>query len=93
MSTLNPSPSGWYEGHDLSKSDWSTVWSVGATPLDAIRALCKARWNGDLEGELTPLPGGNPSLEWGFRFQSDNGTSFKAAGIFVPGGVILTWWK
>ena len=100
MSTLKPaiagSVGGTYEGHDLRLADMDTVWSVGRTPEEAIQSLCKARWDGELEGELTPLPTdperSDPRYTWGFRFKSA-GTGFKAAGIHVPGGVILTWWK
>jgi len=91
--TLLPQPIGFYEGHDLHKADMPVVWSVGATPRDAVEALCAARWEGHIEGELTPIPGGANAYEWGFRFTSDNGTGFKAAGIYVPGGAITTWWK
>jgi len=91
--TLLPQPYGHYEGHDLHKADMPVLWSVGATPRDAIQALCEARWQGRIEGNLERLDGGNNAYEWGFRFTSDNGTGFKAAGIYVPGGVVLTWWK
>jgi hypothetical protein len=91
--TQKPQPYGNYEGHDLRRADMDTVWSIGATPRGAIEALCKARWGGTLEKLGEPLTGGDPDYTWGFRFTSDNGTSFKAAGIHVPGGVILTWWK
>lgn len=91
--TRKPSPHGLYEGHDLQLAEMSTIWSVGRTPREAIQALCKARWSGTLEGELTPLESGDLSYTWGFRFRSDNGTGFKAAGVYVPGGAILTWWK
>ena len=55
-STLVPSNHRWYEGHDLKQADMEVIWSVGRTPREAIEALCKARWNGTLEGALTPLP-------------------------------------
>ncbi len=68
------------------------VWSAGKTPLEAIEALCEARWNGSVEGVLTELPCKDNRFDWGYAFVSD-GTSFKCAGKFVAGGVILTWWK
>ena len=66
--------------------------SVGKTSEDAIRALAKDKGWGEVEmGE--PLgPGSDPVYTWGFRFHA-GGTSFKAAGWGVPGGVVLTWWK
>jgi hypothetical protein len=91
--SLRAQPYGHYEGHDLLKADMPILWSVGATPKDAIEALCQARWQGTLEGELEELRGGDLAYEWGYRFKSDDGTSFKAAGIYVPGGVVCTWWK
>lgn len=86
-----------YEGHDLKRADMNVIWSVGRTPREAIEALCKARWGGTLEGPLTPLPTdparSDVRFTWGYRFRSDGGTGFKAAGVHVPGGVVLTWWK
>lgn len=84
-------PEGIYEGHDLHLADMDTIWAVGKTPEEAIRALCEARL-GKFGGELTSLEGGDERYTWGFRFTAD-GTSCKAAGVHVPGGVILTWWK
>lgn len=88
-----------YEGHTIP--DDMTVWSIGLTPRDAVQAFCRVRLEGELEGELSPLEGDSwshrrvgrdPRFTWSCRFLCD-GTSFKAAGIDVPGGVILTWWK
>lgn len=98
-------PEGIYSGHDLRLADMtpnaavgspcgvmSIIWSVGATPEDAIRALCAERL-GEFGEDMEPLgEGGAPGFTWGFRFTAD-GTGCKAAGIHVPGGVILTWWK
>ncbi len=91
--TLNPQPYGNYEGHDLRRADMPVLWSVGASPRDAIEALCWARWGGTLENLGEALTGGDPLYTWGYRFTSDNGTSFKAAGIEIPGGFACTWWK
>ncbi len=91
-STLNPQPYGHYEGHDLSRSDWPTVWSVGKTPKEAIEAFCQARMGGPMES-LGESLGSDDDSTWGYRFLVDGGTGCKAAGIYVPGGVILTWWK
>lgn len=80
-----------YSGHDLRLADMDTIWSVGATPEDAIRALCAERL-GEFGEDMEPIEGGAPGFTWGFRFTAD-GTGCKAAGIHVPGGVVLTWWK
>lgn len=85
-------PEGIYNGHDLRLADMNVVWAIGATPEDAIRALCAERL-GEFGEDMEPLgEGGAPGFTWGFRFTAD-GTGCKAAGIHVPGGVILTWWK
>lgn len=95
--TAKPTPYGNYEGHDLSLADMPVVWSVGRDPKEAVEALCKARWGGTLESELEPLPTdperSDPRYTWGFRFKSAGGTGFKAAGVYVPGGALCTWWK
>lgn len=84
---------GEYEGHKLL--DGMKIWAVGKTPLEACDALARERWGGtvtELGAELPDDPNEEPIYDWGYRFWSD-GTSFKAAGINVPGGVLLTWWK
>lgn len=82
-----------YEGHDLSLANMDTVWSVGATPHDAIKAFCEARMGESESLEIVDvLEGGDESYTWGYRF-SIGGTSCKAAGIHVAGGCLLTWWK
>jgi hypothetical protein len=91
--TEKPQPFGHYEGHDLRRADMDVIWSIGATPKDAIEALCKARWGGTLEHLGEPLTGGDPDYTWGYRFTSDDGTGFKAAGVEIPGGYVVTWWK
>ena len=87
---LREQPYGHYEGCELPPD--MHVWAVGTTPTEAVRAFIRARCGAPLDGPLKPLPGGDPRYTWGCRFTSD-GTSFKAAGVHVPGGVILTWWK
>lgn len=83
---------GCYNGHDLHLADMDTIYAVGRTPKEAIRALCEARL-GKFGDDMTPLPPEKDSaFTWGFRFTAD-GTGCKAAGIHVPGGVVLTWWK
>lgn len=83
-----------YEGHDVALADMTAVWAVGKTPREAIEAFCLARVGEPLEeigAELESSPG-DERWAWGYRFTCD-GTGFKAAGILVPGGVVLTWWK
>lgn len=81
-----------YEGHDIHRADMAAIYAVGRTPREAIEAFCLARMGMPLEHLGEPLGRGNPAYEWGFSFVVD-GTGCKAAGINVPGGVVLTWWK
>lgn len=88
-----------YEGHDLALAGMDTIWAVGRTPDDAIRALCEARYLGELQwGTVRMLPSGDTDkYTWGCRFKAGNGlargqATYRAAGIHVPGGVVLTWW-
>lgn len=66
--------------------------AFGKTPEDAIKALAKSKgWGKVVMGDV--LEGGDDKrFTWGFRFHA-GGTSFKAAGGDMPGGVTLTWWK
>ena len=67
------------------------LYAVGKTPEDAILALAHFKGWGDVTG-IAPLEGGDPKYTWGKSFYAD-GTSMKAAGWTVPGGIVLTWWK
>jgi hypothetical protein len=81
-----------YEGHDLKLANMEVIWSVGKTPRQAIFSLGRARKWGKITG-LKAMPSPDyDAYAWGYRFWAD-GTSMKAAGICVPGGVICTWWK
>jgi hypothetical protein len=80
-----------YQGHDLRRAKMDTIWSIGSTPRKALAALGRARRWGKLT-KFQAMTGGDPAYTWGFRFYAD-GTGMKAAGIHVPGGVIVTWWK
>jgi len=66
------------------------VYSVGDTPEAAIRALGKKVGWGEITG-LDPQPQETPG-SWYYRFWA-GGTSMKAGGRHVPGGVLLDWWK
>jgi len=67
------------------------IFAVGKTPEEAIRALALALDWGEIT-KISNLEGGDARYTWGRRFLAD-GTSMKAAGWDVPGGVVLTWWK
>ena len=67
------------------------IYAVGKTPEDCILAAAKAQGWGDVT-KVTDLEGGDKQFTWGRRFLA-NGTSMKAAGWAVPGGLVLTWWK
>lgn len=69
------------------------ILSVGATVEDAIRSLGKAIGWGELAAfEDQGEEGLSAGHEWYYRFTAD-GTGMKAAGLFIPGGVAVTWWK
>ncbi len=68
-----------------------TVYSVGRTPEEAIEALAKELQWGAIDN-MAGLEGGSAEYQWGRSFTADT-TSMKAAGVFVPGGVVITWWK
>lgn len=94
-SSLRPTQFDRYEGHSLEQAAMETIWSVGRTPYEAVQALCRVRFLNELSGALRPIGGQedpHSPYAWGCRFTC-NGTHFKAAGLYVPGGVVLTWWK
>ena len=79
-----------------SLAPFQRVYSVGKTPELAIRALGKKVGWGRVHGfESQPTNDADmsPFETWYYRFWTGQGTSMKAAGRFVPGGVILDWWK
>jgi hypothetical protein len=66
------------------------LFAVGATPEEALAHMGKELgW-----GELSALAYDEPDHDdaWYARFTAD-GTSMKAAGEYVTGGAIVTWWK
>jgi hypothetical protein len=79
-----------YEGWKLDPD--KMIYAVGRTPKEAIVAFCKERWNSKLEKIGEALEPNHNGFDWGYRFILD-GTSFKAAGVNIPGGAVLTWWK
>ena len=87
---VKPQPYGHYEGCELPAD--MQIWSIGRTPTEAVAAFIFARCGTHLDGPIEVMTGGDPRYTWGCRFTS-NGTGFKAAGVHVHGGVILTWWK
>lgn len=75
----------------LAKDHVHGVFAVGRTPEEAIDSYAVAVGWGELE-DIADLTCGDPCFTWGRTFTA-GGTSFKAAGWDVPGGVVLTWWK
>lgn len=67
-----------------------TILATGEAPEQAIHALGRELGWGPLD--RFEEQEANASDEWYYRFRAD-GTSMKAAGDYVPGGVTLTWWK
>jgi hypothetical protein len=77
---------------DVSRlSPLGGIYAVGATPSEAIAAFAQSRGVREVEmGEA--LDGDAEKFDWGYRWTADT-TSMKAAGINVPGGCVMTWWK
>lgn len=69
---------------------FSAVKAVGKDPVQAIEALAQSMEWGEVT-KVTHLDGAGDG-EWARCFVA-GGTSFKASGHLVPGGVTLTWWK
>lgn len=69
------------------------IYSVSNTPEEAINAFLIARVGSEIESELLPLDSApDNEYDWSYSFIS-NGSGFKAAGIYIPGGAVMTWWK
>lgn len=90
--TLSTRCDGLYECHQMS----SPIYAIGNKPEDAINAWCIAYF-GMEPSDLTPLNNKYDSnfemnWSWCYTFVCD-GTSFKAGGINIPGGVVMTWWE
>lgn len=66
------------------------IHGIGKTPEEAIAAAAAHKGWGEIT-KISPLEDGDPKYTWGRRFYAD-GTSMKAAGWSVPGGVVMTWW-
>ncbi len=72
-------------------ADPPTYYAFGTSPEDAIGTFAETQgWTDATIGEA--IHGGDDRYTWGFHWRAD-GTSMKAAGWHVPGGVVLTWWK
>lgn len=75
---------------DFKREFSLTIYAVGVTVESAIKSLAQAIGWGDIDGiEFQPI---DVPCEWYVRFHAD-GTSMKASGEYVTGGVIVTWWK
>ena len=81
------------EAHNLSITTGAghAIWAVGKTPEDAIHGLFTERGIKMIDDLVVELKTEN-KFDWSARFTAD-GAWCKAAGVNVPGGVILTWWK
>lgn len=75
---------------DFRRSHQLEIYAVGATIEKAIRALATDGRGWKNIKDITFEPVDKP-CEWYVRFWA-NGTSMKAGGEYVNGGVILTWW-
>lgn len=71
------------------------VFAVGRNVEECIRFFAWTINDEVQEGSIQELEGGSdPKLQWGRAWvTSKNGTSMKCAGCYVPGGVVMTWWK
>lgn len=68
------------------------IHAVGTSIASALRALGRGTGWGkvaDIEIEVDP---NNSPAQWFVRFTA-GGTSMKASGEYVNGGVVVTWWK
>lgn len=70
------------------------VVAVGATPEQAIATFCDMLER-DQPLDVQPMHDDDPhSGRWSRVFRlASTGTGMKAAGRFVPGGAVMTWWK
>lgn len=67
-----------------------TVVAIGWVILDCLKAFAA-----NLGSEVDTMSVEHEDTdrrEWSVRFTMD-GDSMKAGGIYVPGGVVMTWWK
>ncbi|MBK1666622.1 hypothetical protein CKO28_01010 [Rhodovibrio sodomensis] len=76
-----------------------SVFSIGTTAEAAIEAFAHMLVGEDGAREhakdidIEPVTD-RPAFQWSARFKlASNGTGMKAAGIYVPGGAVLTWWS
>ncbi len=67
-----------------------SVFSIGSNAQEAMKNLAEHKKWGEIE-KMDHLEIGK-DFDWAYSFVA-GGTSFKAAGVFVLGGAMLTWWK
>lgn len=75
---------------DFNRSHRLEIYAVGVDIPSALDALGRGLGWGQLDcivKQEVDVP-----CKWYVHFTAD-GTSMKAAGEFVRGGVIVTWWK
>ena len=78
------------KAQDFQRSFALTIYAVGNTVYEALQALGKSLdWEPvtDIQWQTTDQP-----CTWYVRFQVD-GTSMKATGEYVTGGVVVLTWK
>lgn len=74
-----------------------TVYSIGKDPKEAIlNFFMKGREDPEYLAKVVkikePLERGKEEYSWGFYITVD-GTGCKAAGTYISGYAVLTWWK
>jgi hypothetical protein len=75
---------------DFQRSFNLTIHAVGTSVERAIHTLGRSlKWGKIANIEWQPI---DTPCQWYIRFEA-GGTSMKASGEYVTGGVIVTWWK
>lgn len=95
MGTTTTTPPEAYRSSSSACSPWRRsfkieIYAVGRNIKEALAALAEScGWDEvtGIEDQKTDVP-----CEWFVRFHAD-GTSMKASGEHVAGGVIVLWWK
>jgi hypothetical protein len=78
---------------DFRRTFQLIIYAVGRTVEEALKELGRTNhWNGVYDIKFQTEV--DKPCEWYVRFTvGDSRTSMKAAGEYVTGGVIVTWWK
>ena len=67
-------------------------YAIGENPLKALNAFAVLRGWSRIESVESLTEPDESRYDWALAFMAD-GDGHKCAGINVPGGCILTWWK